>query len=415
MIDLTPLEVRKKKGDFKRAMRGYDPGMVDDFLEIVADRLEELVRANLGHEDRVRQLEQQLRDYKERERALTDALVSAQELREEMREQALRDADAARREAQEEAERIRTNVTQEIEREEQMLRRLRARQAQLAQSYRALLEREMEELEVMAGGVSYRAGLDEEEDASEPAAPRDAVRQQEAPRTERAPRDPARSRPERQAAVREVPPAYGAASSAGVAAAAGDDRVPAPHGDRAPAAGPVDAADDEEEVDDEALERSLEALQVVFARDEAEVRRDWPLPDAPRTAGGSAQESIAPEQNAQDRATQDRTVPVASEPDLAAAESSHAGFAAPAPSRFEEAPVEDPRIEARSDPVPEQHGDPVAVPVAFEEDAFYGDELLLEDAIEEGDADYADDMDDEEPQPAAVADPWLPKLIEDAP
>lgn len=411
MIDLTPLEVRKKKGDFKRAMRGYDPGMVDDFLEIVADRLEELVRANLGHEDRVRQLEQQLRDYKERERALTDALVSAQELREEMREQALRDADAARREAQEEAERIRTNVTQEIEREEQMLRRLRARQAQLAQSYRALLEREMEELEVMAGGISYRAGLDEEEDAPE----RDAVQQQEAPRAERPPRDAARSQPERQAAVREVPPPYGAASSTGVAAAAGDDRVPEPRGDRAPAPGPVDAADDEEEVDDEALERSLEALQVVFARDEAEVRHDWPPPDAPRNAGGSATESVAPEQNAQERATQDRTVPVASEPGRAAAESSHAGFAAPAPSRFEAAPVEDTPIEGGMDPVPEEHEDPAAVPVAFEEDSFYGDELLLEDAIEEGDAEYADDMDDEEPQPAAVADPWLPKLIEDAP
>src|SRR5690606_26783565 len=163
MIDLTPLEVRKKKGDFKRAMRGYEPGLVDDFLELVADRLEDVVRANLGHEDRVRQLEQQLRDYKERERALTVALGSAQELRAEMREQAVRDAEVARREAEHEAEQIRATVAQDIEREEQLLRRLRARQAQLAQSYRALLEREMEELDVLAGGVAYRAGLDAED------------------------------------------------------------------------------------------------------------------------------------------------------------------------------------------------------------------------------------------------------------
>ena len=40
MIDLTPLEVRKKKGDFRRGLRGYDPPQVDDFLDIVADRLE---------------------------------------------------------------------------------------------------------------------------------------------------------------------------------------------------------------------------------------------------------------------------------------------------------------------------------------------------------------------------------------
>ena len=39
MIDLTPLDVRNKRGDFKKLMRGYDPQEVDVFLEIVADRL----------------------------------------------------------------------------------------------------------------------------------------------------------------------------------------------------------------------------------------------------------------------------------------------------------------------------------------------------------------------------------------
>ena len=47
MIDLTPLDVRNKRGDFKRAMRGYEPHEVDLFLEMVADRLEALVRENL--------------------------------------------------------------------------------------------------------------------------------------------------------------------------------------------------------------------------------------------------------------------------------------------------------------------------------------------------------------------------------
>ena len=47
MIDLTPLDVRNKRGDFKRLMRGYDPQEVDVFLEMTADRLEVLVRENL--------------------------------------------------------------------------------------------------------------------------------------------------------------------------------------------------------------------------------------------------------------------------------------------------------------------------------------------------------------------------------
>ena len=44
MIDLTPLDVRKKRGDFRKSMRGYDPQEVDTFLDLVAMRMEELVQ-----------------------------------------------------------------------------------------------------------------------------------------------------------------------------------------------------------------------------------------------------------------------------------------------------------------------------------------------------------------------------------
>ena len=85
MIDLTPLDVRKKKGDFRRGLRGYEPQQVDDFLDVVADRLDALVREHQAFGDQVRRLEQQVAEYREREKALTEALVTAQEMREEMR------------------------------------------------------------------------------------------------------------------------------------------------------------------------------------------------------------------------------------------------------------------------------------------------------------------------------------------
>src|SRR5512146_277388 len=107
MIDLTPLEVRKKKGDFRRALRGYEPELVDDFLDMVADRLEELVRDNLALNERVARLEERVTDYREREKALTEALVSAQEFREEQLNHASREAELRLREAESEAQRIR--------------------------------------------------------------------------------------------------------------------------------------------------------------------------------------------------------------------------------------------------------------------------------------------------------------------
>ncbi|HSJ29814.1 MAG TPA: DivIVA domain-containing protein [Longimicrobiales bacterium] len=172
MIDLTPLEVRKKKGDFRRAMRGYDPALVDDFLDLVADRLEELVRENMSLLERVGRQEEQVRDYRDRERALTEALVSAQEMREEVRRQAAQEAELARRTAEQQAEQMRAtaeaevrqlrssaqqkasealaSLTQERQREEQMLREVRARREELIDNYRAFLERELEELAVVA-------------------------------------------------------------------------------------------------------------------------------------------------------------------------------------------------------------------------------------------------------------------------
>src|SRR5690606_31379193 len=161
MIDLTPLEVRKKKGDFRRGIRGYDPPQVDEFLDLVADRLEQLVRESLAMKDRVARLEQQVTDYRDREKALTEALVTAQEMREEVRSQVAREADLARRQAEQDVEKIRARASQVREQEEAMLRRLRKRQLQFVQTYRAFLEREMSDLASIADALEMNEGLSE--------------------------------------------------------------------------------------------------------------------------------------------------------------------------------------------------------------------------------------------------------------
>ena len=150
MIDLTPLEVRKKKGDFRKSMRGYEAQAVDDFIDLVADRLEQLVRENQSLADRVRSAETQTADYRERERALTEALVTAQEMREEMRRQMEREVELKMREVEADVDAMRSSAMQLREREEENIRRLRARQTQFVQSYRSFLERELAEIGVMA-------------------------------------------------------------------------------------------------------------------------------------------------------------------------------------------------------------------------------------------------------------------------
>jgi DivIVA domain-containing protein len=56
MIEITPLDVRRKRGDFRKAMRGYEPQEVDTFLDLVAERLEELVKETMMLRERTAQL-----------------------------------------------------------------------------------------------------------------------------------------------------------------------------------------------------------------------------------------------------------------------------------------------------------------------------------------------------------------------
>jgi DivIVA domain-containing protein len=160
MIELTPLDVRKKKGDFRRGLRGYEPQQVDDFLDIVADRLDAVVRDAVSMHERVSRLEQQVSDYRDREKALTEALVTAQQMREDMRTQSTREVELIRKQAEQEAESIKSSAVAAREREEDSLRQLRIRQVQFLSSYRTFLEHELADLQSMSRALEvYGSGV----------------------------------------------------------------------------------------------------------------------------------------------------------------------------------------------------------------------------------------------------------------
>ena len=148
MIDLTPLDVRKKKGDFRRAVRGYDTELVDDFLDMVAERLEELVKQNVALTERAEHLQEQVASYREREKALNEALVTAQQLRAEAQAQAEREAELTRREAQSQAERIVEEGQRSYREIARDIEAVHTRRRQFVRAFRTLLERYLSELEV---------------------------------------------------------------------------------------------------------------------------------------------------------------------------------------------------------------------------------------------------------------------------
>jgi DivIVA domain-containing protein len=142
---LTPLDVRTQH--FARRLRGYDPPQIDEFMLRISEELDRLLRENAQHEERLRSAQEQLRVYRDRERAMNEALVAAQQLRAETHDQAEREAEHLLREARMEAERIVARARED----EQMVREradsaVRQFTAYIA-SFRALLERHMGEVD----------------------------------------------------------------------------------------------------------------------------------------------------------------------------------------------------------------------------------------------------------------------------
>ncbi len=141
---LTALDARR--WDFGNALRGYDRARVDEFRDQVAEELERMSRTNQELETKVSNFLEQLRVFRDRDKALNEALVSAQQLRGEIRQQAEREAQLVLREAQAEADRIVGAVQGDLRRAEEGLQQLwRTRKAFLAQM-RTLVERQSTEI-----------------------------------------------------------------------------------------------------------------------------------------------------------------------------------------------------------------------------------------------------------------------------
>ena len=179
IFHLTPVDVRRM--EFPKAMRGYDKDRVDYFRSAVADELERLTRANQELDAKVKSLQEQLRAFRDRDQALNDALVSAQQLRAEVREQSEREAQLILREARAEGERLIEDSRFEIMRLQGQIAALaRVRRGYLAQ-FRVMLERQLAEIaaeedvadpEMNAYGAAEQGGAGSSGDAAGGAVPR---------------------------------------------------------------------------------------------------------------------------------------------------------------------------------------------------------------------------------------------------
>jgi cell division initiation protein len=135
---MTPLEIQKR--EFSRRWKGLDPVEVQQFLADVAEDMEALARENADLDARLRSLEQENEEHRQRERILKQTLLSAQQASEDIRGAARKEGELVVREAQDSAERLTHSALQRSAEIEKAIQELRIQRTNFRLQLQKMLE-----------------------------------------------------------------------------------------------------------------------------------------------------------------------------------------------------------------------------------------------------------------------------------
>jgi cell division initiation protein len=103
-MNITPLDITQKQ--FPKVFRGFDPEEVEAFLALIATEFEGLVKEAMALREMNQRHVEEIGEYRSRERALQETLVTAQKASEEIRDSARREAEITLADAELQAEKI---------------------------------------------------------------------------------------------------------------------------------------------------------------------------------------------------------------------------------------------------------------------------------------------------------------------
>jgi cell division initiation protein len=146
MPRLTPLEIQKHR--FSRKWKGLDPTEVGVFLDMAAEEMEALARENAGLQGRIRGLEEENAEHRERERVLKDTLLSAQRASDDIRGAAQKKAELMVQEAEDSAERLTHNAMQRAAEIEKAIHDLKLQRAGFRLEVQKMIEMFQQVLEM---------------------------------------------------------------------------------------------------------------------------------------------------------------------------------------------------------------------------------------------------------------------------
>jgi cell division initiation protein len=171
-MKITPLDIQHKV--FDTQWRGYNKPQVDQFLEEIAESVEELTKENLLLKERLSAKDEELGQLKRAETTLTSTLISTQSFVDQLKRGAQRDADLVVKEAELKAEEILAQSRTELVEMRRMISALKQQRALVLDRLRLTLSSFHRLVEIEEQPESSFEESGEADVSSEPASHREA-------------------------------------------------------------------------------------------------------------------------------------------------------------------------------------------------------------------------------------------------
>jgi cell division initiation protein len=155
-MKITPLDIQQMV--FRTKFRGYDREEVNRFLEEVAQTVESVNRDNAVLRERIAFLEQQVSELKRTESTLSNTLVSAQSLADDVKRSAQRDAELTIKEAELKAGELLRQARVELAETQRDLSQLHKQRLLVVERMRATLHTFERMLDVEASEAYQESG-----------------------------------------------------------------------------------------------------------------------------------------------------------------------------------------------------------------------------------------------------------------
>jgi len=146
-MKLTPIEIKNQ--EFKKAMRGYDAVEVDTFIELVADKYQQLLEENEKIAKQNLVLETEMANFKDVEKTLKQTLKNVQENSQISKENSAKEANLIKKEAELASAQLLEKSRLQVHKMREELVSLQNQKHSLISRLRHLLSSQIELLEVL--------------------------------------------------------------------------------------------------------------------------------------------------------------------------------------------------------------------------------------------------------------------------